>query len=136
MEFLAGGSRFRFVGPQRSRPNQPVGGITNYQGTVDSSSKVESLEICSYSISHAPQPIQFNGRRMDVGSLSHPSLASDPFLEPTHFSVERSVSGTWVVTDKGSHNGIWVRIQSAKVASNSQIIAGEQRLIFHLPTIL
>jgi FHA domain len=135
MEFLAGGTRFRLIGPKRLRLNMTGGNVSYYQATIDHSSKVEYLEICSYAINHIPQSIQLDRRQLDVGRLTNQALKVDPFLEPSHFSIEKSSEGKWKVIDNKSHNGIWVRIHTAFLASHSQLIIGEQRLVFQLPDI-
>ncbi|MFO0943977.1 MAG: FHA domain-containing protein [Pirellulales bacterium] len=134
MEFLAGGTRFRLIGPKRLRMATPTNKIEYYQGTFDSNPKVEQLEVCSYSISHSAQHLKLNQKKVEVGRLNNQVLSTDPFLEPVHFSMEKT-SDAWKIVDRKSHNGIWVRIQSTRLSSYDQLTIGEQRLVFQLPTI-
>lgn len=132
MEFILGGTRFRLLGT-----NVPVEFSSNpatsfyFSNSVETSAE-QRLEVCSFAVDQTTSYISLNQKVIEIGRLTHPNLATDPFIEPIHIKLEKVSNGCWKATDCKSLNGLWVRIVSAQLQHGSQVAAGEQQFVFQL----
>ncbi len=134
MEILIGGTRLRLHGNRTLSKLTSNPHVDYFCAPAEQISGIDQLEVQSYSITHPANFLSLGPKRTEIGRLSHEALRSDPFLEPNHLVIERIAAATWKVKDRNSLNGLWVRINTAYVLTNSvQILAGEQRIDFELP---
>ncbi|MEM6654224.1 MAG: FHA domain-containing protein, partial [Planctomycetota bacterium] len=62
-----------------------------------------------------------------------PLLVGNTLLDPCHLRLDADRRGRWAITDLGSTNGLWVRIESSPLVDGDQWQCGEQRFAFTLP---
>jgi pSer/pThr/pTyr-binding forkhead associated (FHA) protein len=60
-------------------------------------------------------------------------VSGDPFLDPEHARFYQDNRGRWVIEDRNSLNGIWVRIERVTLDRASEFQLGGQRFRFRIP---
>ncbi len=58
------------------------------------------------------------------------AIESDPFLSPKHARFYQDERGRWMVEDKKSHNGIWIRVKRMPLDQRAEFQLGQQRFRF------
>lgn len=67
----------------------------------------------------------------DSSSCRH-VVSGDPFLDPEHARFFQDNRGRWVVEDRNSLNGLWVRIERVSLDRASEFQLGGQRFRFRI----
>lgn len=140
-EILLGMHRYRFQFPQSggsestdSVPGMPPG-TRGWQAVPNRS--ISNLVPCLVAMPET-DPIQqyaltknehVIGRDAQRATL----VIDDPMLSPAHAVLSKAPDGTWQLSDQGSLNGIWLRVQKTLVTSKCEFQLGEQRLQLKLP---
>jgi pSer/pThr/pTyr-binding forkhead associated (FHA) protein len=60
-------------------------------------------------------------------------VSGDPFLDPQHARLFQDDRGRWVVEDRQSMNGLWVRVERITLDRASEFQLGGQRFRFRIP---
>ena len=58
------------------------------------------------------------------------SAPDDPFLSPRHASFYQDERGRWMVEDKKSLNGVWLKIRRLALSQPAEFQIGQQRFRF------
>ncbi|GAA5506989.1 FHA domain-containing protein [Novipirellula caenicola] len=76
------------------------------------------------------------GKRLQIGRDESAAdiILPHPTINPLHAELYETDQG-WILEDQQSRNGIWHRINSVTLASESRFILGEQRFVFRLPNL-
>ncbi|MBT4864220.1 MAG: FHA domain-containing protein [Planctomycetaceae bacterium] len=61
------------------------------------------------------------------------AVSGDPFLDPEHARFYQDNRGRWVVEDRDSLNGLWVRVERVTLDRASEFQLGGQRFRFRIP---
>ena len=62
------------------------------------------------------------------------SIRADPFLSPHHARFYEDESGRWMIEDKRSLNGVWIRVKRLPMDKQTEFQLGQQRFRFQ-PTL-
>lgn len=62
------------------------------------------------------------------------SIADDPFVSPVHAQVKKDPKGRWVMENKKSQNGLWLRFAEVPISSDGEFQLGEQRFLIRFPS--
>jgi pSer/pThr/pTyr-binding forkhead associated (FHA) protein len=57
-------------------------------------------------------------------------IDNDPFLSPIHARFYQDETGRWMIEDRKSHNGIWIRVKRMALDKPAEFQLGQQRFRF------
>jgi len=87
---------------------------------------------------------QGTGRRLEIKQDSQTlgrdpqqsflSITDDPFVSPVHAEIKKDQKGRWMVENKKSQNGLWLRFAEVPISSDGEIQLGEQRFLIRFPS--
>ena len=134
-ELLMGLRRYRFELPQSaassesdSVPGMPAG--TRGWEKVPQGS-LRNLVPCLVAVDgddiDTSYPLERTEHRIGRDARQAEIVIDDPVLSPLHVVISKLSDGTWQLSDAGSRNGVWLRVQKTSVTNKCDFQLGEQR---------
>jgi hypothetical protein len=73
-----------------------------------------------------------NGKEIYLGADLHCQMAieDDPFVNEKHARIYQDETGRWMIEDKKSLNGVWIRVKKFAMDRQSEFQLGQQRFRF------
>ena len=134
-EFLMGMRRYRFELPQ-SASNSDSDSVQGMPAGTRGWEKVpqgsiRNLVPCLVAVdgdeTDASYPLEKTEHRIGRDAGQSTIVIDDPMLSPLHVVISKLPDGTWQLSDSGSRNGVWLRVQKTSVANKCDFQLGEQR---------
>lgn len=128
-EWLAGSTKFVISGPASSTRNQlPQEDLVPYRTATGEQAGVHIL---GYNCDRIDSHISLAKRQAFGASIDGSGrIVGDPFVDAHQFTLQMTDSRTWQVTNFGSTNGTWLRVQRLALKKQQMFLAGEQRFSF------
>lgn len=135
MELLLGSRRYLFQLPEHRDEEQETKALRTQAFEAPSRAMMEQLlprlvetgidpdEARSFSIS---------GGETVIGAESSCQIPidNDPFLSPKHARFYQDERGRWMIDDRKSHNGVWIRVKRMALDQSAEFQIGQQRFRF------
>lgn len=58
------------------------------------------------------------------------AIDNDPFISPIHARFYQDETGRWMIEDRKSHNGVWIRVKRISLDKPAEFQLGQQRFRF------
>ncbi|MCS7470526.1 FHA domain-containing protein [Stieleria sp. ICT_E10.1] len=59
------------------------------------------------------------------------TIGDDPFISPQHARIYQDETGRWMIEDRKSVNGVWIRVKKFAMDKLTEFQLGQQRFRFH-----
>jgi len=135
-EILLGSRWYRFQLPRWEEEfgNEPVALETNYYKAPTSTQLEE--EVATLSELGLPEgtrrTFHLGGSELLLGRGGgcQISIPDDPYLSPEHARFSLDQRGRWMIEDRKSLNGIWIRVRRMPLPQQAEFQLGQQRFCF------
>lgn len=138
-ELIIGGRRYLFQMPEPGKEVAETAALQTQAYRAPSRTMLEQFVPQLVEIGVAEE----NARTFSIGGEAYVggdprcqvTIEDDPFINPKHARLYQDETERWMIEDKKSLNGVWIRVKKFAMDKQTEFQLGQQRFLFR-PTIV